>query len=63
VSYTDVEIRRQLGGAPIVRLHGRAIAAMGVGQEVQWQLSLSHDGDYAIATALLFGSDPDYKKL
>jgi holo-[acyl-carrier protein] synthase len=63
VSYTDVEIRRQLGGAPIVHLHGRAIAAMGVGKEVQWQLSLSHDGDYAIATALLVGSETDYKKL
>lgn len=53
VGYTDVEIRRSQTGAPVVYLHGRAMVLLAEYPEVQWQLSLSHDGDYAIATAIL----------
>lgn len=56
VGYTDVEIRRRQSGAPVVHLHGRALVLMAVWEEAQWQLSLSHDGDYAIATAILVGA-------
>ncbi len=52
IGYTEIEIRRRESGAPVVHLHGRATAVVGVGK-AQWQISLSHDGDYAIATALL----------
>lgn len=58
VAYTEVEIRRQPSGAPGVQLHGRAMELIAAREEVQWQLSLSHDGDYAIATALLTYSAP-----
>ncbi len=50
--YTDIEIRRQPSGAPAVYLHRGAAALVAGWGEGQWQLSLSHDGDYAIATAL-----------
>lgn len=53
VGYTDIEIRRSQSGVPIVHLHGRAMVLLSTFLEVQWQLSLSHDGDYAIATAIL----------
>jgi holo-[acyl-carrier protein] synthase len=56
VGYTDIEIRRELGGAPSVHLHGRAIAVVAAWGEGEWQLSLSHDQDYAIATTLLICS-------
>ena len=56
VGYTDVEIRRSETGAPVVYLHKRAMVLMSAYAEVQWQLSLSHDGDYAIATAILICS-------
>lgn len=63
VQYTDIEIRRQPTGAPQVLLHRAAAQLVGdQGQEVplagdcQWQLSISHDGDYAIATAILIYS-------
>lgn len=56
VGYTDIEIRRELSGAPSVHLHGRAIAVMAAWGGGEWQLSLSHDQDYAIATALLICS-------
>lgn len=56
VGYTEIEICRQPSGAPIVRLHQRAAALVVAWGTGQWQLSLSHDGDYAIATALFVGS-------
>lgn len=52
VGYTDIEICRQSSGAPSVQLHQRAAAVVAAWGEGQWQLSISHDGDYAIATAL-----------
>lgn len=56
VGYTDIEIRRELSGAPSVHLHGRARAVVAAWGGGDWQLSLSHDRDYAIATALLICS-------
>jgi holo-[acyl-carrier protein] synthase len=60
ISYTDIEIRRCSSGAPFVTLHNKAatIVAGLVESSLlpvaspQWQVSLSHDGDYAIATAI-----------
>lgn len=51
IRYTDVEIQRQPNGAPTVCLY--AAAAQMAAECRQWQLTLSHDGDYATATALL----------
>ena len=57
VGYRDVEIRRALSGAPSVVLHGRGIDVLrrlgGDPELASWQLSFSHDGDYAFATAVL----------
>ncbi len=54
VGYRDVEIVRQPSGAPTIALHNRALALVQQRQQTswEWQLSFSHDGDYAIATAL-----------
>ncbi|BAU41134.1 holo-ACP synthase [Leptolyngbya sp. O-77] len=55
IRYTDIEIQRQGNGAPTVCLHGTAAQwATQVGGG-NWRLSLSHDGEYAIATALFLG--------
>ncbi|HEY9623328.1 MAG TPA: holo-ACP synthase [Crinalium sp.] len=54
VRYTDVEIQRQSNGEPHVCLYGSASARAIYWGGCQWQVSLSHDGDYAIATALLY---------
>lgn len=53
IRYIDVEIQRQTNGEPHVCLYGSACARANHWGSSQWQLSLSHDGDYAIATALL----------
>ena len=53
IGYTDIEICRQPLCAPVVHTHRRAMVVMDACQGGEWQLSLSHDGDYAIATAIL----------
>ena len=54
-----MEVRRERGQAPTMVLSGRcrAIAlAKGAGRVL---LSLTHDGDYALAQAMLVGGGPD----
>ena len=58
VAFTDVVIQRAPGTAPEVRLSGgaaRAAAALGV---TTWQLSISHDGGIAMASALALAVEP-----
>jgi holo-[acyl-carrier protein] synthase len=50
--YTDIEVQRQPTGEPQVQLYGAAAIAAAQWGEYHWQISLSHDGDYAIATAI-----------
>jgi holo-[acyl-carrier protein] synthase len=52
VRYIDVEVQRSDSGAPNVRLYGTAAAIASAWGNCQWQLSLSHDGDYCTATAV-----------
>lgn len=56
VGYTDIEIRRQVSGAPTVLLYERAARVTAAWENSEWQLSLSHDGKYAIATAILIAN-------
>ncbi len=56
--YTDVEVQRLNSGAPNVQLHGTAAALASARGNCQWQLSLSHDGDYCTATAIALCSPP-----
>lgn len=53
VGYTDVEVQRQSDGSPTIQLYRSAAIAAAHWGQCQWQISLSHDGDYAIATALM----------
>ncbi len=52
VTWLDVEIVRMSNGAPQVRLSGGALAVaktLGVGR---WLISISHTGNYAMASAI-----------
>jgi holo-[acyl-carrier protein] synthase len=52
VAWLDIEILRQPAGSPEVRLSGGALEAatdLGVSR---WLVSISHSGDYAVASAL-----------
>ena len=59
VNWRELEVRRERGQAPTMVLTGRcrAIAEAKGGRRVL--LSLSHDGDYAMAQAMLLGDGPD----
>jgi len=59
VRWREMEVRRLPGGAPTMELSGRcrAIAQGKGGHRVL--LSLTHDGDYAIAQAMLVGDSAE----
>ncbi len=59
VSWHEMEVRRERGQAPTMVLSGRCrdIAVAKGGRHVL--LSLTHDGDYALAQAMLVGGSPD----
>ena len=59
VNWRELEVRRERGQAPTMVLSGRcrAIAEAKGGRRVL--LSLTHDGDYAMAQAMLIGDGPD----
>ena len=53
VSWRELEVRRQRGGPPVLILRGRSREiALARGAD-RMLLALSHDGDYAIAQAML----------
>ena len=58
VLWRDLEVRREPGQAPTLELHGRSreLGLARGGRRVL--LALSHDGDYALAHALLVDDDP-----
>ncbi len=57
VNWRELEVRRERGQAPTLVLHGRsrAIGEARGGQRVL--LSLTHEGEYACAQAMLIGDD------
>ena len=59
VSWREMEVRRERGAAPTMVLSGRCrvIARARGGDRVL--LSLTHEGDYALAQAMLIGGGPD----
>jgi holo-[acyl-carrier protein] synthase len=55
VSWRELEVRRERGGPPVLVLRGRSReVARGADRMM---LALSHDGDYAIAQAMLVDDD------
>jgi len=56
IGYRDIEIVRLASGEPTIALHARAAARVAAYHNLQWQVSFSHDRDYAVATVLLVGS-------
>ena len=59
IKWREIEVRRERGQAPTIVLTGqcRAIALAKGGSRVI--LSLTHDGDYALAQAMLLGDSAD----
>ena len=51
----NVSVERSASGAPVVRLSGAAAALLAPGDRIH--LSISHDGDYAMAYAVWEGEE------
>ena len=54
--WQDFEVTRREGSAPVLRLHGAALAAAEVRGVSRVHLTLTHDGGIAAATVLLEGA-------
>ena len=59
INWRELEVRRERGQAPTMVLRGRTQAIARAKGASRVLLSLSHDGDYAMAHALLVGDSPD----
>jgi holo-[acyl-carrier protein] synthase len=58
VKWRELEVRRERGQAPTLELHGRTRELSHARGGRRMLLALSHDGDYALAQALLVDDDP-----
>jgi holo-[acyl-carrier protein] synthase len=59
VSWREMEVRRERGEAPTMILSGRCRAIALAKGAHRVLLSLTHDGDYALAHAMLVAGPPD----
>jgi holo-[acyl-carrier protein] synthase len=58
VKWRELEVRREEGQAPTLALHGRTRELSLARGGRRMLLALSHDGDYALAHAVLVDDDP-----
>ncbi|MBI4201756.1 MAG: holo-ACP synthase [Chloroflexi bacterium] len=58
VGWRDIEVVRGRGGAPNLRLHGRAARIAERQGVVESAISLSHSRDYAVASVVIEKRDP-----
>ena len=56
VRWRELEVRRERGQAPVMVLSGRCLALAQARGGDRVLLSLTHDGDYAMAQAMLIGA-------
>ena len=54
ISWKEVEILKEASGAPALKLHGRAARLADRLNLTHWEVSLSHDRDYATACVLAY---------
>ena len=59
VNWRELEVCRERGQAPTMVLTGRSQAIARAKGASRVLISLTHDGDYAMAQALLVGDSPD----
>lgn len=57
VNWRELEVRRERGGPPMLVLRGRSREVARARGADRMLLALSHDGDYAIAQAMLVDDD------
>ncbi len=61
VKWREVEVRRERGAAPTIVLSGRCRAVALAKGARKVLVTLTHDGDYALAQVMLVGGSPEEK--
>lgn len=56
VGWKEVEIQRLESGEPKLQLHGRAVALAEKRGLSAWEVSISHEREYAVASVLAYGN-------
>ena len=56
VHWKEIEVLKDALGAPILKLHGRALSLATQKDLTSWEVSLSHEKDHAIAFVLAYSS-------
>jgi holo-[acyl-carrier protein] synthase len=59
IPWHDIEIHRDAAGKPLICLHRYAATSAAAQGLSSFDISISHDGEYAIASAVAIGSTPD----
>ena len=59
IPWHDIQIQRDAAGKPQIALHGYAATIAAAQGLVSFDISISHDGEYAIASAVAIGIAPD----
>lgn len=59
IPWHDIEIQRDVAGKPLICLHRYAATIAAAQGLSSFDISISHDGDYAIASAVAIGIMPD----
>ena len=58
VSWRDIEVLHRLTGEPRVKLHGFAKKVAKLKKLTKWAVSITHEGDFAIASVVAIGGNP-----
>jgi len=59
IPWHDIQIQRDAAGKPQITLHGYAATIAAAQGLFSFDISISHDGEYAIASAVAIGTMPD----
>lgn len=59
IAWTDIEVATEASGRPAIALAGEAARMAHARGIRRWSLSLSHAGDYAIASVLAHSDEPE----
>ncbi len=56
ISWQDIEVLHRPSGEPKLKLHGKAKKIAARKQLAKWAISITHEGDYAVAAVVAMGS-------
>ncbi len=56
-AFSEIEVIRSLNGAPSIRISAQARKKLRISPKAQFELTIAHEREFAIATVVLYESD------